>query len=159
YTLDVLTPSVDAAAALAQRIGKLPEVAQIVTAMSYVPDDQPAKLAIIADAAQLIGPTLSPAQAKPPPGDAEILAALTQCRDELKKIAAKAGAAATRLATALDAVLGRGATVIPALNANLIAGIGHRLDDVRLALEAQPVTLASLPSELRNQWVAADGRA
>jgi hypothetical protein len=159
YTIDVLTPSVDAAAALAQRIGKLPEVAQVVTAMSYVPDEQQEKLAIIADAAQLVGPTLSPTEVRPPPSDGEILAAVTQCRDDLKKIAAKAGAATTRLAAALDAVLARGASVIPFLKSNLIAGIGHRLDDVRLALQAQPVTLASLPSELRDQWVAADGRA
>ncbi|MGH6968857.1 MAG: MMPL family transporter, partial [Stellaceae bacterium] len=65
YTIDILTPSPDAAATLAKRLDALPEVDQTVTISSFVPDDQDAKLAILADARTLLAPTLSPATVKP----------------------------------------------------------------------------------------------
>ena len=47
YTIEVLTPSVDAAEALAKRVGAVAEVGQVVTSASFVPQDQQAKLAIL----------------------------------------------------------------------------------------------------------------
>ncbi len=159
YTIDILEPSVQQAAAIAGKLEKLPEVAQALTAESYVPSNQQEKLAILRDTVQLLGPTLSPPQAKPAPTDAEILAAIQQCDADMKKVAAAGSAAAARLVHALDAVEARGATVLPALKANLTADIERRLDDLRLSLKAEPVSLESLPPELKQQWIAADGRA
>src|SRR5262249_15650898 len=67
YTIDVLAPSVAKGAELAARLKKLPEVAQVVTAESYVPTDHQDKIAILQDLAQLLGPTLTPAHLHPPP--------------------------------------------------------------------------------------------
>jgi hopanoid biosynthesis associated RND transporter like protein HpnN len=159
YTIDVLRPSIADAAALARKLEKLPEVAQVVTAESYVPSDQQAKLAIIADAAQLLGPTLTPAQVKPPPSDQEVLAAIAKCDADVKQVAARGSAPAAALAKALDGVLARGAAALPALAANLAPGIEQRIDDLRLSLQAGPVTLASLPESLKRDWIAPDGRA
>src|SRR6185437_2277683 len=60
YTIDLLEPSLAQATELADLLSKLPEVSQAVTAASYVPEDQDAKIAILQDAAMLLGPTLSP---------------------------------------------------------------------------------------------------
>ena len=159
YTIDVLMPSVEQAAALAEQLDKLPEVAQAVTVRSYLPGDQQAKLAIIQDAAQLLGPTLSPARVKPAPDDKAALAAIGQCAADVKQVAARGSEPAARLAKALDEALARGAAALPALKANLAEGVDRRLDDLRLSLEAQPVSLASLPDTLKSEWIAEDGRA
>ncbi len=159
YTAEILTPSTDAASALAARLAQLPEVEQTVTAASFVPDDQKTKLDILADAATLVGPTLSPAAAKKPPSDAEILASIATCAKDLGEAGQHGIAAAQRLADLLQAVGARGAAVLPALEANLAASLGHRLDDLRQSLAAQPVTLADLPDAIKREWIAADGRA
>jgi uncharacterized protein len=159
YTIEFLAPSVSDAAAVAKQLDKLPEVAQVLTAETFVPSDQEKKLAILQDAAQLLGPTLTPPQTKPAPTDQEILAAIAQCNDHLKQVAAQGSAPAAELSKALDAVLQRGAAVLPALRANVAPGIERRLDDLRMALQAEPVSLASLPESLKRDWIAPDGRA
>ena len=159
YTIDLLEPSLAQATALADRIAKLPEVSQAVTAASYVPEDQDEKLAILQDAAMLLGPTLSPARVKPPPDDSAVLDAIARCAADVKKAAAKGSKMAAQLAQTLDAVVARGAAVLPMLKTNIAAGIDQRINDLRLALQAQPVTIDTLPAELKSEWVAADGQA
>ncbi|HKW53058.1 MAG TPA: MMPL family transporter [Stellaceae bacterium] len=159
YTIDLLEPSLAHATQLADRLAKLPEVSQAVTAASYVPEDQDEKLAILQDAAMLLGPTLSPATVKPAPDDDAILAAIRHCAADVKKAAAKGSQTAAQLAQTLDAVLARGAAAVPLLKTDLAAGVGQRINDLRLALQAQPVTLDTLPAALKGEWVAPDGQA
>lgn len=161
YTIDILQPSVAAADALAARLGKLPEVAQVVTVSSYVPEQQPEKLAILNDAEMLLGPTLSPPQTDAPPDAAANLAAMAQCARKLREINGNGGSGpAARLAAALEAVAQRhGADTLPQLHESIVSGLGHRLDELRLSLAPEPVTLDSLPQDLRRGWVAPDGRA
>ena len=47
YTIEILAPNIDVAQTLAEKIGTLPEVNMVLTANSFVPKDQDAKLAII----------------------------------------------------------------------------------------------------------------
>lgn len=159
-TIEILAPSLQAATTLGAKLEKLPEVAQVATAASYVPDDQPQKMAILQDAAQLIGPTLDPPQQQPAPSNSEVLDAIKHCAQDLKD-AAKSGdpPAVTRLAAALDAVLARGAGVLPTLNANLTAGLAARLGDLRLSLQPRAVTVDTLPPDIKDDWITADGRA
>jgi uncharacterized protein len=159
YTIDVLTPSIEVASGLADRLEKLPEVSQALTAQSYVPDQQPAKLAIIEDAALLLGPTLSPAQVKPTPSDSDTLASISRLAGHLKQAAARGSSAAARLAQVIAAVEQRGSRVLGLLNVNLAADLDRRLESLRLSLQAEPVTLDSLPPELKSEWIAADGEA
>ena len=58
YTAEILTPSISAARELADRLGKLDAVERAITAASFVPEDQPAKLAILADITSVLGITL-----------------------------------------------------------------------------------------------------
>ena len=75
-TVEILSPSIAAAHELAQRLDQLPQVSHTLTLQSFVPDTQDEKLAILADAAALIGPTLTPREPKPPATDAEAIEAL-----------------------------------------------------------------------------------
>ncbi|HYZ34445.1 MAG TPA: MMPL family transporter, partial [Crenalkalicoccus sp.] len=82
-TVDVLAPSLAQAQTLARRLEALPEVSEVLTLESFVPADQEPKLALIRDAADLIGPTLSPPEVAPPPSDAEVAQQLGALADAL----------------------------------------------------------------------------
>ena len=162
YTIDVLTPSVDAARALAERLGRLPEVEHAVTIASYVPEDQDKKLPLIQDAAMLLGPTLTPPTIAPPPSRLDNAKALREFHDKLAKLALNlpADAPASRLARALTGIMVRSdGAAIDQLSDVLIGGLDRRLAELRLSLEAGPVTLDSLPADLVHAWVAPDGQA
>ncbi len=157
YTIEILAPSPAEAAMLADRLDALPEVDQTLTISSFVPEDQGAKLAILADVKTLLGPSLSPAVVLPPPSDADLMAAIAHCAGQMKDIASRDPAAA-RLEKALESALAQGPEVLPALKANLSDGVPRRLEDMRLALSAKPVSLDSIPNELKRDWVTDDGR-
>jgi hypothetical protein len=159
YTIDVMTASPAAAAKLAPKLEALPEVARTISVMSFIPADQKDKLAVIADAHQLLDPTLSPTATKPSPTPTEMLAAIAKTRDDVRAVAAKGNLTARRLALDLDAASERGVAVLPRLEANLSAGIGRRLTELRFALSAAPVSYQTLPAELKRDWVTPDGRA
>ncbi|HVB17788.1 MAG TPA: MMPL family transporter [Stellaceae bacterium] len=169
YTAEILTGSLSEAASIAERIAKLPEVAQAITASSFIPEDQQKKLAIVSDLGLLLGATLTPATTLPAPSDSDILRAMAKCRDALRPLAVPGGSPggspggeqspAARLANALDAAVARGPAIVPALRAALLTGLQQRLTALRAAIQAKPVTLASLPPQLRDSWIAADGRA
>lgn len=159
YTIEILSDSPASAAALATQLDALPEVAQTISVQSFVPENQPEKLAILADAATLLAPTLSPAATRPPLSDEALLKRIAGLAAEAKTLGDRGDAAARRLAQALDGVVTRGAAALPLLKENLAAGIGARLEDLRLALAAMPVTVDNLPPEIKSDWVAADGKA
>ncbi|HXP12208.1 MAG TPA: MMPL family transporter [Stellaceae bacterium] len=158
YTIEILTPSPAAAGELADKLGALPEVDQTLNISSFVPEDQDAKLAILADVKTLLGPSLSPPAVLPPPTDAELMAAIARCAALMKDIVGKDPAAA-RLEKDLESLLAKGPDVLPALKTNLSDGVKRRLEDMRLALSAKKVSLDTIPDELKRDWVTADGRA
>ena len=158
YTAEVLAPTLPDAQALAERLGKLPEVSQVVTAASFIPEDQDKKLPVIEDLTLLLGPTLNDPQPLPPPSDDEVLKAIAVCGDAMAK-AGKPGSLAAKLGAALHAAAQRGPAIVPPLRDALLAGLLRRLDSLREMTQAKPLTLESLPPELRDSWIAADGRA
>ncbi len=159
YTAEILASSVAAGVALAQRLDQVPEVAWTLTLASFVPEDQDKKLALLGDASTLLGPTLTPPQPKPAPSPAQVAASLAECIKDLDAAGAKGIAPASRLAETLRAAAARGEAMLPALNANLTGGLAGRIDDLRQSLAAQPVALATVPDDIRRDWVTQDGRA
>lgn len=161
-TIDILTPNVPAAQALAARLAKLPPVGHAVTAASFVPDDQPAKLALIANAEALLDFTLNPLAPAAPPSDTETQAALHHTADGLRQAATGSDAAsadARRLATAFDRLAAAPPAARQATTAMLIPPLETMLDQIRAALSAEPVTIDTLPASIKQQWIAADGQA
>jgi hypothetical protein len=160
-TIDVLQPSLDDAAAKAEELANLPEVSHAVTLKSFVPEDQPPKLAAISDAAFFLEPTLNPLEAKPPPSDAEVIRALTDTATALTAAADReqtpAGNDARRLADALTKLAAATPSVRDRAADALVPGLKTMLDQARASLEAAPVTLDKLPPDLVRTWVAPDG--
>jgi hopanoid biosynthesis associated RND transporter like protein HpnN len=163
-TIDALAPSLADADALAQRLERLPEVDHVVSLRSFVPDDQPRKLAVVQTAAALLDLVINPLDVRPPPTDSETAQSLAQAADKLRQTAGGATTDAARearrlaasldtLAQAPDAALRATASTI------LIAPLSTLLDQVRAVLQPEPVTLESLPPDLVADWVSRDGRA
>ncbi len=83
FTIDVLAPNATAATGLAERLRPLPLVSEVVSIDSFVPKDQEAKLAQIADAAMILGPTLAPHGPVAAANAAEIRAAAKTALDQI----------------------------------------------------------------------------
>jgi hopanoid biosynthesis associated RND transporter like protein HpnN len=142
----------------------LPTVDKVVSIFDFIPENQDEKLAIISDLALIMGPQLD---SFPPPtrenvdprvietfhqvlqeraaagGDGVIKAldeALTQLRVRLQS--ADESTAQAMLARLQDSILGP----LPTTIANL-----------RDSLQAHPIAMETLPRDLKNRWVSADG--
>jgi len=157
-TLQVLTPSPDAAAALATRLEALPEVKQALTIRSFIPADQDAKLAMISDAGLFLLPSLSPSATAPTADSATTLRTIAETVDRLGALP-NATPAAKRLAGVLRSLTATGDDGIAIMQRALIAGLPAQLDGLRTALAAQPVSFETLPDDLKREWLTPDGRA
>jgi hopanoid biosynthesis associated RND transporter like protein HpnN len=162
-TIDVLTPSLAAADAEAKQIAALPQVKQALTLSSFVPDDQPAKLAMIQDANTLLDPTLNPFDIQPPPSDAETVATLRQTAAGLLSTAGqgtdRGSADARRLGHELNSLAAASPAVRAAANDVLISPLNVLLTQIRTLLTAEPVSMATLPPELNADWITKDGKS
>lgn len=161
-TLEAVAADLPAADALAARIRSLPEVDSVRTLSTFLPADQPAKLALIADAANLLDFSLNPLEVAAPPDDAAVAASLATTARRLTEVASGDGAAARdarRLSAAL-ATLASAPAAARVRAANLLMpGLATTLERVRALLRAQPVTRETLPASLVHDWVLPDGRA
>ena len=161
-TIDVLASNDGEARALSKRLTQLPEVGQVVSINSFIPDEQPAKLAMISDASLLLDPTLNPFDLATPPTDAETVAALNKAAAELRAAAGtkrdEPATDARHLARAFQQ-LALGAPSLRARVGQVVTmPLETILDQIRLALQAQPVSRATLPAELQRDWITPDGR-
>jgi uncharacterized protein len=157
-TLEILTPSVDAAAALAKRLETLKEVRQALTIRSFIPDDQDTKLAMIGDAGLFLLPSLSSPTTAPTADPAVTLRTLSETIERLNALP-KATPAAKRLAEVLRGLAAKGDAGIAVMQRALISGLPGQLDGLRTALAAGPVSFETLPDDLKHEWLAPDGRA
>lgn len=160
--VQVLAPSLEQARTVAARIETLPEVAQALTLASLVPEQQPAKLQRIAATAAVLTPVLYQ-QPLPPATDGTRVAALQAAAVSLRNAAldhpGPGAFHATRLSHALAALARADAAARDRAEAAIAAPLRLALDGLKLALQAAPVTLASLPGQLKHNWMTPDGRA
>ena len=165
WTVDAIAPDLPSAEALAVRLRELPSVARALTLADFVPADQDAKLALLADAAFFAPPPLEPAP--PPTADAQ-RAGLARLEDALGHVGggdAAVAASAQRLRSALAALraeLDRAADPAPLLalvQSNVVGTLPDQLGELRAALAAQRVGLADLPRQFTASMLAPDGRA
>jgi len=159
--INVMTNSEADAKKIEARLEKVPEVLRVMSLDSFVPEDQPAKLKLIAQAAKVVGPALNPDSIDAAPSDEENVEALKGSADNLRKTAGdnkSAGAnAARRLADAL-AKLAESSPAIREKTQNVfVVPLKIVLDELKNTLQAQPVSLKTLPPELVDGWKAKDG--
>jgi hopanoid biosynthesis associated RND transporter like protein HpnN len=162
-TIDVLTPDLATADAIVSKMDKVPEVEYAVSLSSFLPGDQATKLAAISDADLLLDPTINPFDTQPPPTDADLVTALRSAASELRMAAATekgpASQDALSLAQSLEALASGPAEHRATAQKALVEPLTVLLRQLRAMLTAQPLTRASLPKELADQWVAPDGHA
>ena len=158
-TISVLTRSHADARKIADQLAALPEVAQTVTLTDFVPADQEAKLALIADAALLLDVTLNPGSTAVAPDDSALAAATRRVSHELQQL--KTDAVAGDLAARLQRGLASLADGEPAQRATfervVASPIVLTLTQLRRALTAAPVTMEQLPPDLARDWIGTDG--
>lgn len=162
-TIDVPAMSLMEADALAKRIQQGSLVEQVLTLSSLVPDQQKEKLALIADANSLLDATLNPLDLAPPTTDEERIRVFASTAEKLRAAAGNGqdqpARNARRLADALDAVIKAGPPALARAREALLPGLKTMLGQVSDTLKAAPVTIDSMPADLRADWIAADGTA
>ncbi len=161
FTIDILAADPAAAASLAERLKKLPLVSDVLSINTFVPKDQEAKLALIADAATLMGPSLASYDTPAPPTAGEIRTAAKSAHDKIAPALAKL--ADDHVLAAIDEDLAKLAAapdaVVIAADRALTRFLPTQLDQLRKSLEAKPVTLQTIPPDLARDWLLPDGRA
>jgi hopanoid biosynthesis associated RND transporter like protein HpnN len=159
--INVLTHSEADARKIEARLEKLPEVLEVRSLDSFVPQDQPAKLKLIAQGAKVLNPALNPDSIDAPPTDQENVEALKSSVDNLRRTAGDgkgSGAIASkRLADALDKLANSSEATRNKAQAVFVDPLRIVLDQLRNAMQAQPITLQNLPPEIVNGWKAKDG--
>jgi hopanoid biosynthesis associated RND transporter like protein HpnN len=161
YTIDVLLPSREAARQAAAKLARLELTEAVLTLESFVPDHQAEKLALIGDAAGILGPTLAAQPAPPPVSAADLRRSAATLSASLGAILPQLGPGdpLREIAGDLDR-LSRGSDgVLLGANDALTRFLPLQLARLRLALTAGPVTAADVPETLRRDWELPDGRA
>ena len=150
--INVMTNSDEDARKIEARLEKVPEVLRVMSLDSFVPEDQPAKLKLIAQGAKVLDPALNPDSIDDPPSDAENVEALKGSAASLRKTAGDAkgpGAVASRrLADALSKLADSNQATRNKAQAIFVNPLKVVLDQLKNSLQAQPVSLKTLPPDL-----------
>jgi hypothetical protein len=159
--INVMTNSDADAKKIETRLEKVPEVLRVMSLDSFVPEDQPAKLKLIAQGARMLNPALNPDSIDAAPSDEENVEALKGSAQSLRKAAGDAkgpGAVASRrLADALTKLAGSNEATRDKTQAIFVNPLKVVLDGLKNSLQAQPVSLKTLPADLVNSWKTKDG--
>jgi uncharacterized protein len=162
-TAEILAPSLKDADALAKKVRELPEVGRAITLSSFIPEGQDKKVEEIRKAAGNLHDNLYPGSAEPPPTDAEVVSSLESAASQLNAAAgapkAPGAEAARGLADALTALAKASPEKRAEATRTLIEPLFITLDNLKLSLKPERVTLETLPAALVADWKAADGKA
>jgi hypothetical protein len=161
FTIDILARDSGAAAGLADRLRGLPVVSEVLSINSFVPEDQQSKLALIEDAATLLGPTLTPRELSARATPDEIRTAANKALEKIVPALAKLPSdhVLSAIADDLGKLAAAAGPVLFAVDQALTRFLPSELDQLRNALGARPVSLQTIPSELARDWVLPDGQA
>lgn len=153
HSLLALSRDRDQARQLAARFRALPQVQRVIWLEDFIPEQQEEKMAVIADLQLLLG-DLSGAGARAPVPEAEELQALRKLQQRLdgrRDLGGDWARLRDTLGAAIQAVE-RGQLGIDAIRKTLLQGLDGRLRMLDEALQAGPVSEASLPESLKRRW-------
>jgi uncharacterized protein len=136
-------------------------VLRVMSLDSFVPEDQPAKLKLIAQAAKVLGPALNPDQVDAAPSDAENVEALKSTVESLRKTAGDGkgpgAVAAKRLADGLSKLADSNQATRDKAQDVFVSPLKIVFEQLKNMLQAAPVTLNSLPPDLVASWKTKEG--
>ena len=159
--INVMTNSEADAKKIEEKLSKVPEVLRVMSLDSFVPEEQPAKLKLIAQGAKILNPALNPDSIDAAPSDEENVEALKGTAANLRKTAGDAkgpGAVASRrLADALQKLAESNEATRDKAQAIFVSPLKIVLDQLKNSLQAQPVSLKTLPADLVATWKTKEG--
>jgi hopanoid biosynthesis associated RND transporter like protein HpnN len=169
WTIDLMAPNLEEAAATAGRLRQLDVVERAVTLRDWVPTEQGEKLDLLADLSLFVPPTPSGATAPAAPL-ADQIEALRALQESLRSPWLLDGdpgraASAERAAAHLERFLARLETIdrkqekLDQFEESLTGAMPDQMRRLWRAIDADEVTLADLPQALATRFVAPDGRA
>lgn len=144
YSLSLLSPVPTPPAGLAQ----LPEVAAVVAPMDFLPAQQAAKLAVLADAQDLFWDLLEPAPARDAPGSRDTIRAIERL---IAVLAARDPQRYAGLITDLKEIAGAGEQTLNIWQRAVLSNLQEELAWLRRALQVQAVGFDDLPVALQRQ--------
>jgi hopanoid biosynthesis associated RND transporter like protein HpnN len=167
-TLAILSSGPDEAAALTKKLAPLPTVRSVTSVLDFVPSDQNVKLILLEDLDIALGPgfgDMGPLQAPVPERVSNALrslqAGIAELGDsgatepDLKRVSESIHRWFAR--TGNDSTTGY-AAMVTRLQAAVLADLPGQLGRLNKLLLAQSVDLDTLPAEVTDRWVSADGR-
>jgi hopanoid biosynthesis associated RND transporter like protein HpnN len=158
----VLAPSLEEADKIAAKLMKLPEVERATTLSTLIPADQPQKLDLIAAAATQLLPALNQRVATPA-NDAVRVATLKRLSNQLELAADEHPGPgeneARHLAATLKKLASADVTSRDRAEHAMSDPLRIALGQMRSLLQPSPITLASLPKSITENFLAADGHA
>ena len=159
--VNVMTHSEEDARKIEAKLEKLPEVLRVQSLDSFIPDDQPAKLKLIAQGARVLNPALNPDSVDDPPSDQENIDSLESSVASLRRNAGDGNGpgavAARRLADALEKLAHSDEATRNKAQAIFVDPLKIVFNHLRSAMQARPVSLDTLPPVIVNAWKAKDG--
>lgn len=158
YTADVLAPSTEAAEQLAEKLRALPQVNRALTLLSLVPDNQDEKIALIADAENLLHRALNPEGQMPAPQPEEIKQVASMLQEKLKSMPALGGDA-KNLNDDLQKIATLNDGQVVALSTAFKETVAQSIAQLKERLNPRKVDFTDIPGDLKSEWVAADGQA
>ncbi len=159
--INVMTNSEAEARKIEARLEKVPEVLRVMSLDSFVPEDQPAKLKLIAQGAKVLLPALNPDSIDAAPSDEENVESLKGSAEALRRAAGDdkgpGAVASRRLADALSKLAESNEAMRNKVQAIFITPMKITFDQLKNSLQAQPVSLKTLPADLVAGWKTKDG--
>jgi uncharacterized protein len=161
--IEIVAPDLDAAKAMAHRLSGLPEVAQVRTLDTFIPEDQTVKLRFIGEAATALQGSLNPPETIPAPTDRDTVNALLAASDGLAAAArdqhGPGPEAALRLASLLAWLALGDAANRQRVEHAFVEPLKFTLGLLRTALQPERISRETLPVDIARDWVAPNGHA
>jgi hopanoid biosynthesis associated RND transporter like protein HpnN len=148
--VDLAALSLAEARGVAVRLAAMPEIAGTRTIASLIPADQEAKIAAIQGAAPTLLQALTPPTLRPAPDDTETVAAIR---------AAAAALPDAHLRSLLQQLADAAPAVREKVASAMVTPLRADFDRLRAMLQPQPLSIATLPENLRRDWLLPDGHA
>ena len=160
FNINIMVPDLQTARTLSDKLSKLPEVSSVISAATFVPADQDASLDQLNQAQVLMLPSLDVEPSAPPITPAALRSAIEDAHEAI--VDANAEMPADSPLRSIDAVLQKLAKApddrLMAMNEAVSRFLPAQLQSLRDALDAKPVTLATLPESIKRDWVSSSGQ-
>ena len=169
WFVNSVSPNIESAQQLAERMRELDTVSHTLTVSNYVPEQQEEKLNILSDLGYLLDAPPSQWETTDPPDLQKQINALTQLRDYLSQPWLEEEGSDLResvrfLRDEIDGFLARlevdpdPRAALEKLDELLLSGLSGQMERLRRAIETQGVTFDDLPKDLVERMISADGQ-